>query len=304
MKVPEEYFYDNGADDTHLPGFLDSIKGSLSSERRESRPKNPNIQLKKLRRLNDQFRLRVSDIFQNPQLITDRMASKAALYPNFASTDFKIRGIQNLQGKGQYRKILNILLAIYSLDDEWIKFYLAEPFLRLIPREPKPGIQSELHFIIKILVTMDSIQRQDLLSKIYSKHNLKQKIENGKFWIERLNFTIEFFDTTYVKIAQRKRGYNDKGSSNPIHTKRRNRCMTEIQEEIEIRRQRILAKQMEIFERNLDRLLELESSDTRKEAKKIIRNQNLEVQELQEQLKPKNSILGGKYYEEVNDERN
>lgn len=300
-----ENFYTNGADDEHLEGFLDYVKGSLSSERRSNRPKNPNIQLKKIRRLSKKFRLKVSDALISPQNLIDRMAEKAALFPTFELADFKIKNIGKIQGKDQYRKILNILLAIYfSNDEEWLKVLLSAPFLKLVPNLPKPGIQCELAFVSKILVNHERSQRNELIEKLYSKQNLRKKIETGIFWLSRLDIYIEFFDVNYVKVSQRKRGYNDKGSRNPDHIRERMKSMKEIQTELEERRLRILAKQMEIFERNLDKLLEIDTSQSRKEAKEVIRQQNQEVQEIYSTEKPKLSTFGGKYYEKINKESN
>lgn len=301
----QEFVFDNGADDEHLDGFLDYIKGSLSEERRNSLPKNPNAYRnskrfkeyrKFLKNQKNEGILLLSDVLAQPSLLTERIALETALFPNVALTDFRVKGIHKIQGKGQYRQILNILLAIYSIDDEWLKFVIGEPFLKLVPKIPKSGIQSELAFVAKVLA-LEPSQRTEVLSKIYSKHNLSEKIATGFFYIRKYSLNIQTMETSTVRMSQRKRGYNDKGSSNPIHVKRRMQCMTEIEKDLELIRARILKKQMELFERNLDKLLEIQTCNNRKDIKEIIRNQNREIKEIHDSNGLKQSTLGGKYYE-------
>lgn len=57
--------------------------------------------------------------------------------------------------------------------------------------------------------------------------------------------------------------------------------MNEINESIERRKKEILLKQMEIFSRNLDKILQMNSDElSRKEIKDIIRNQKEEIQNI------------------------
>lgn len=265
-------------DEEYLGALLYKIKGSLSEERRNSKPKNFNRSLRKLRVLQKQYRIQFFQIVSNPSLLEIRMAEIAALDPTSIQVDFRIKGIGKILGKNQYRRIKQVLIFLILTDlPEWIKFYLECEFLKLVPKNIEQGIQAELRFFAMI-VQMERTQRIDILNKMYPSHSLKEMEQAGAAFLCK-NIYFDFFDTTIVKCTERKRGYSDKGSTIPESEKKRRKSMREIEKEIELVKQEILLKQMKMFEKNLDRILELDSSKDKKEIQEILDTQNQKLYE-------------------------
>lgn len=276
----------------YLGLLLEGIEGSLSEERQQSRGKNYNRINNSLFHLNKKYNLSVTDIQLFPDLIQSRLAEIAALFPTY-TVDFRLCGIGKIQGKGQYNKLKNILIFLATSDiPEWLKIYFEEPILRLIPKQIEEGIISELQFLSQIFV-MEKSQRIDILNKIYSSNNLRSQEEAGLKLLYK-HFFFSFFPSGNVKETQRKRGYSDKGSTSLRSEKERRKCMTEIESTFEERKQRIKLKQLEIFERNLDKILEISSLDSRKEVKNIIRNQNEQINKI---INPKETGINGREME-------
>lgn len=271
----------------HVPYWMESIPNLGPEERREQmRPKNYKKLLKKLRVLDRKFRLNLSSIAICPTLLENKLAELAALNPS--SNRFKILGIGSILGKGQYEKLRCILLWIeYSFESEWLRFLILEPFQRLIPRNStNPGIQSELKFLDMIL-SMEISQRRDLIEKIYSDHNLKSMIERGRNLVK--HFEISLLETNPVAISQRKRGYNDKGSTSLRSEKERKRSMNEMNKRIEEIKREILERQLLIYKQNLDRILEVQNSESRHQIKEIVSNLDNDIKDLyEEQLSQEN----------------
>lgn len=264
------YLGDSGQ---YLGNLLEGIEGSLIEERQKSHSKNYIKLTKQYNELNRKYSIQFSEIDKNPNSIETKLAEISALHPNL-NVELRLGGIGRILGKDQYKKIKNILLYIeYSDLSGYLKLILNECFVKLIPSGLTKGIAAELQFLGQILMYPDE-QKRNLLSKIYSKNNLKSQIETGKFLVN-LNLFFQFFPSGRVEVPKTKRGYNDKGSMSLESERERKIAMTEIEEEIDLKRQKIILKQLELFERNLDKLLEIETSDSsRKTIKNIIKNQN------------------------------
>lgn len=182
--------------------------------------------------------------------------------------DFSIKGIGNIQGKGQTKFILNGILTILSDDQiqEWCKEILIEPLLKLVPKIQRTKTELELGFISTIS-KLPIQQRDSVISTLYSENNLKQKRESflGRFGNKLF---LNFFITNDIKIPKRPSGYTDKGFYEVDRSKkRRMNEMIEQEKELEVRRMSILTKQLELFERNLDLILEIDPSKPRAEIK-------------------------------------
>lgn len=272
-----------------LLNWLDYIPNLSSEEKRtKMTPKNYRKVLKESRRLNREYSYSLHFIISSPDLFNEKLAELAACVPT--SGEFKVKGIQYLLGKGQYTKIRSVLLFLeFSLDEEWLRFLLMEPFLRLIPsKSTSPGIQAELKFLGMIL-QMNKIQRRELLLKIFSSHNLEKMIEKGKELTSRM--TISLFETAPVAQLSRKRGYNDKGSTSLTPNKERRRIMNEGERSFSEIKEDILRKQLLLFERNLDRLLQISESEDRQQIKRIISDQEEDLEILnEEQLERENQF--------------
>jgi len=214
-----------------------------------------------------------------PVLLENKLAETSALFPQL-QIEMKLKGLGKILGTNQYKKVKNMLLYLHFAEiPEWMKFIIGENLERLIPKLGKPGIEAELQFIGTIL-KLERSQADLILKKLYSDHNLKEMIETGFKLFKLLSFS--FFPDSPVLITKRKRGYSDKGSTSSESDKRRKISMNEINREVEEIKQRVLKKQLQIFEKNLDRILEIENSDfSRNEIKKIVKNQNVEIQNIQ-----------------------
>lgn len=266
-------------DDYEYQGLLlEGIQGSLIEERRSNSPKSYHQLTKKLSGLNRKYNLQVSEILTDPSSLNLRLAEIATLYPNY-QVDLKLKGIGKIMGKNQYNKVKNMIIYLSLAEiPEYLKFIIESSLLKLVPKGPGEGIKAELQFL-SLISQMEKSQRLEILNKIYSDTNLKSQRDAGYLLLCK-NFYLQFFDSSLVKVPQRKRGYNDKGSTSLEHEKERKKSMAEIERLIEDQRQRILLKQMELFERNLDRILAVNTVDSRKEVKEIIRNQNEELSKI------------------------
>lgn len=268
---------DHQEEEEFLGLLLEGVKGSLAEERRSRQPRNFNLNLKKIRSLNQKFKVTVQETILKPSLLEKKLAEIAADNPTFP-LEFKIRGWNRILGKDQYRKIKNMLLTLeFKEIPNWLKFLIQEPLLKLVPRRAEPGIQAELVFLVKIL-SLPETQKFQVLEKLYSQNNLKQQIEAGTKLFCSLSWQI--FSDQRVKTPERKRGYTDKGSTSLKSERERKKCLMEQNQELEILRKKILKKQMLLFERNLDQLLQLDESTTRRERLELIKNQNDQLEQI------------------------
>lgn len=256
--------------------LLLGVKGSLAQERLKSSPKDHNRLLRKLRLIEKKTRIQFFELLKEPPgFLEKRMAYNAALFPE-TSIQMKLKGKSSILGKNQYKKIKNIILFIDYRFSGWLRFILLEEFFSLIPKGPAEGIKAELQFL-RLILELPEEQKKELLEKIYSEHNLEKQRKTGEFYLSSPKFYLSFFDITLIPQKVRRRGYNDKGKGTPLHEKERRKAMRSIEEELDLTRKRILRKQMELFEQNLDKLLAIGPETDRSVIKQIIQSQNEEL---------------------------
>jgi hypothetical protein len=144
----------------------------------------------------------------------------------------------------------------------WFEEYIAdavEKFLR-----PAVTIRTkalwEARILWNVMRTTDRKQAQDILKHCYQASTIHNWIELGRRMAQ--NLYIQFIEQPRtVKPRERKRGYSDHGSM-PSNRSIVDRQISRSKEvwNMEEQRKRILQKQMELFERNLDKLLALSTT--------------------------------------------
>ena len=133
-------------------------------------------------------------------------------YPNLAGVgDIKVRGLHKLEGKGQARKWINLLIYLADWSDEYfyIHHYLLERIVSRLYNSPKAleGTWKELQELVSVYGKQEV--RLDYISQRYSKAILNPMRKQGEQLARTLFFS--FVNTTTVKTLNRKSGYDDHG---------------------------------------------------------------------------------------------
>ena len=257
------------------PAWLENIEGSLSHERQKSKPRSFRAYNRKIRSLNRKFSFSLRQLQETPDLLNIRLAEYAA---ESSSTKYRLNETMNLRisnfekillGKKQFRKMQNLLwYLIFTEVDSYIEFLLLEKIEKLLKNiNFENNSWYETYELFQLNNLMSKTQLQEFLKDIFFESTVKDRIQAGKHLFD--NLYLKFFDEAYVKLKIRRRGYSDKGTSTPEHEKERRTCMKSIEEENYEIKQRILNKQLKIFEANLDRIMEIESIPNKREKQKV-----------------------------------
>lgn len=252
------------------PYWLETVQGSLSAERSKSKPQTFKVQIKKARVVNRLFgRVLLKDFVKSPESHYERISDITALYPD-VNLDFRIKNFEKIVlGRDQNRKLRALIFFVtFKIKEPWIKMFLWEKIDKLISAEDLTSRRKIELFRLKSFHSCLSEQQfAQLLENIYQGSTIKDFCSYGELFFDRLYLTIA--NDSLVRIQERQRGYNDKGSTRSISEKERRKSMKEIAAENEILRQRILNKQMKLFEANLGQLLHYQDPSVSKQVKRI-----------------------------------
>ena len=210
-----EYGFSTEEDDSdscsyvESPGFLRGVRGSLASERKNSRPKNFNKDLKLLKSLESQSRFYLS---MEPEKFNIKLSEVTTSYPNLPGIgEVKIRGLHKLEGKGQARKWINLLIYLADWEDEffYIHHYLLERIVSKLYNSTKDleGTWLELRDLVSVYGKKEV--RLSYISDRYSKAILNPMRKQGAQIAKTLYFS--FVDTRVIQPSKRKCGYDDHG---------------------------------------------------------------------------------------------
>jgi hypothetical protein len=126
-------------------------------------------------------------------------------------------------------------------------------------------------------------QLKYLLEAVLLPYTLNQLREEGIRLLSHIQ--LGFFDPRPIVLGVRKRGYTDKGNLLEAEERERREALVSQEVELATLRDRILMKQMAIFERHLDTILEASQTISNKiELRKKWEESNKELNEEQDQL--------------------
>lgn len=191
------------------PSITFGVKGSLASERRSRPAKNFNKDLKILRSLEKQSRFYLS---MEPEIFNIKLSEVTTSYPHLPGVgDMKLRGLNKLEGKGQARKWIQLLIHLADWDDEY--FYIQHQILeRIISKlynssKELEGSWLELRDLVSCYGKKEV--RLSYLNERYSLAILNSMKSQGRKLAKSLFFS--FVDTRVIIPTQRKSGYDDHG---------------------------------------------------------------------------------------------
>lgn len=206
-----EYMLDNFdlLNESEEPSITLGVKGSLASERRSRPARNFNKDLKILRSLEKQSRFYLS---MEPENFNIKLSDVATSYPHLPGVgDMKLRGLHKLEGKGQARKWIQLLIYLADWEDQY--FFIHHTILERITsrlfnsHKELEGSWLELRDLVSVYG-----KREVRLAYLNSRYSLaihnSMKSQGAKL-AKTLFFS--FVDTKVIKPTQRKSGYDDHG---------------------------------------------------------------------------------------------
>jgi hypothetical protein len=289
------------------PYWLATVKGSLAEERRVSSPKNYKKEFQRLRALKSAFEPinSLEFIEKNSEQFNIKLAQLLEAYPD-VNIDFQLQGWD--QKVDTNKKLRSFLIFFIQKEKTWINTYLEIKIEKFLRRNQLQSIAfRECLALWRFYLTLDRLQIRSLLEEIYQASTLKNWEASGSSLFKDLSFRLvdsSFVRESkrrrgYAKSNKRPRlklkqlptGYkynvieestkNDK-EGNPYKYRKEEILLFKDKEkflkdsmkrriidmeESEIRA-RILKKQLLLFERQLDTLLELQSPLFSKEEKR------------------------------------
>jgi len=201
-----------------------------------------------------------------------KVAVKTAAAPDL-QIDIRLRGLEkNILGKGQYRKIKYVLIALatqtFGSLTGYIHLLVLEKLDALVRNIPSTAGDSywEARELCSLWAMLTNEQFKEVIESIYQPSTIKDWKTMGLQILKQTK--ISFYNSSPVRIPTRKRGYADKGSTTDRANMERRLALMEQRQEIQAARERILVKQLLAFEQNLDRIISMTSSDISKEEKR------------------------------------
>lgn len=199
------------------------VQGSLADERREStgRIGKDRKEFKKVNALNSKFRTNLYEIFssekvtnpdgtkaQNASILEKRLSHLGASYPNIPGLGLYVSGLKNLEGKGQGKKIFDLLFWISSneeLECYW-KYIILEPLGRLVLNLNIEGKWIQNSTTIFLMMGMNRLAFEVGSDILQNKSAIADSLKNGRKLAKSI--TINFYQNTRAYQPKiRRRGY-------------------------------------------------------------------------------------------------
>lgn len=275
------------------PTWLETVLGSTSEERRNSKPKSYqsyNRQVSKARRtLSSDFSL--DKLLTNEEEYIIQLSVLEARFPTL--TWYRGINVQELC-QSKMKLLRSFLLYYYSLEvSPWIEMEIEESLDLILTKE---RLQSggktfrECFAIRQIFILCGRTIGMEILSQIYSKENIQRWIRTGK----SLAISAQTVKIPYAnpKTKIRRRGnrgsstnnlkmkfFNSKRKGDPVMVTK-----SPESQELEEIKQRILKKQAILFEQRLDSFLQITSPSVPISQKRELFNQLVEINEEESQF--------------------
>lgn len=253
------------------PYWLESVVGSLAEERRKSSSKSFRNYNRLVLKARNQFRseFSVHKLKLHPENFYIKLSDLEALYPSLTyQLEFNLQELT----QSKQRLLRSFLFYFYSNDfPEWFIFLVEEELDKLLPvgKVANGGKVFKENLIIRqtflLLGRQSGLQ---LLSEVYSEENIERWKHTGECLCT--HYSLVKLPKANLKDKVRRRGYKETSSN-----KHKQKSMegvvnmsTEARDLEEVKR-RIKLKQAELFEKRLDRYLEIESELSSQKRKEI-----------------------------------
>lgn len=216
---------------------VSNVQGSLAEERRKSTGRfgKDKKEFKLVNRLNRQFRISLYEVFRtktHEELVVDenqgsqslefRLSHLGARYPHLPGLGIYIRGLGELQGKKEQKKIFDLLFWISSNSDieSYWKYLILEPIGKMILNRIGEGVWLQNSIKLFHCLGLNSLAYEigkDFLSGNPSA--IRDSLENGKRLASSI--FIEFYrNTRMYDPKNRKRGYSGSSPVRPNNSKK------------------------------------------------------------------------------------
>lgn len=301
--VPENF----SEEEAEGPYWLAPVKGSLAEERRVSSPKNYKKELKRLRALKAAFKPigSLEFIEKNSEQFNIKLAQLLEAYPD-VNIDFQLQGWD--QKVDTNKKLRSFLIFFIQKEKSWINPYLEIKIEKFLRRNQMQSIAfRECYALWRFYLSLDKTQIRILLEEIYQASTLKNWEASGRSMFNDLSFRLvdssfvkepkrqrgyaksnkrprlklKQLPTDYkIKVIEESTKFDKEGKpfsyrkEEILLFKNKEKFLKDSMkrriidmEESEIRA-RILKKQLLLFERQLDTLLELQNPLISKEEKR------------------------------------
>lgn len=214
----------DGEEITYYDPIATFVQGSLAEERQKSsgRIGKDRKEFKLVKRLNFQNRISFYEIFRNQSLseepsgekaprtflLEERLSHLGARYPDVPGLGIYVSGLKNLEGKGQGKKLFDLLFWISSQPDAscYWKYVLLQPIGKLVLNLNTGGKWLQNSTTIFLMLGMNSMAYEFGSNELQNKSSRADSLKRG----ERLAKTlfIQFYSNTRAYDPKvRRRGY-------------------------------------------------------------------------------------------------
>lgn len=245
------YRHRDGEEEYAYHPIASHVQGSLARERQENRSRvgKDRKEFALVRKLNHENRiplikfLNVTSSNGNSgknadelDLIESKLSELGARYPNVPGLGIYIQGLQVLQGKGEAKRIFDLLHYIASLPDKssYYKFILFEKLGRIILMRNIQGRWIENDRLLFAMLGKNTIAKafaEDCLGNNPSA--IADSLKNGKRYAAAIHIVF-YANTTMYNPKVRKRGYA-RNSPAPSSSSKKARIEANTSLEVQIR---------------------------------------------------------------------
>ena len=200
------------------------VQGSLAEERRTSSGRfgKDSKEFQLVQRLNRKYRLSLYEVLRTtslekdskeitsyrPSLLEDRLSHLGASYPELPGLGVYIRGLKNLEGKGQGKKIFDLLFYISSLPDlsSYWKYILLSPIGKLVLNLNIQSKWIQNSTGLFVMLGINSLANEYGREILQNKSAVADSLKRGEILAKSLS--IEFYSNTAMYRSKvRRRGY-------------------------------------------------------------------------------------------------
>lgn len=240
MKDSEEMVFHthrDGEEETFYHPITTYIQGSLAEERRKSSGRfgKDKKEFKLVKSLNQKFKLSLYEVLvtKNSEelpgreltpektLIEERLSHLGARYPSVPGLGIYVKGLKNLEGKGQGKKIFDLLFWISEqneLDSYW-KYILLSPIGKLLLNLNTEGKWIQNSTMVFLCLGMNSFANEIGRDILQNKSAISDSLKRGKTLAKSLS--IQFYSNTLpYKSKVRRRGYSRSSPVRPGSSKK------------------------------------------------------------------------------------
>jgi len=213
------------------PNCLYGIVGTTAEDRRRFPPKNYREELRIASQLQKKYSYSICSVKNkkskfvietlNLSNLYDKLAEITSLYPNVSDLGIFLHGYRALEGSNMKKKIRDFLFTInkFRIDTFW-KILLIEPIIKKMNNQRyQTEDWSEIHLMLRLIG--NPILFDSYIEERYPDKSSKDLfIKRGSTFISNHIRISLIAPIQKINIPKRKKGHNDKGSSQLIRKKK------------------------------------------------------------------------------------